>query len=152
KIEKLERNLKGIKDMEELPNILWVVDPRKEYIAVREARKMGIPIVAIVDTNCDPDEVDYVIPGNDDAIRAVRLLTSKIADAIIEGQHLYMEKVGLEMAVQEEVATEASEKTAVVEPAETGEEGVPEGAAIEASETEGEEFEEYEEYEEDWEE
>ena len=152
KIEKLERNLKGIKDMEELPNILWVVDPRKEYIAVREARKMGIPIVAIVDTNCDPDEVDYVIPGNDDAIRAVRLLTSKIADAIIEGQHLYMEKVGLEMAVQEEVATEASEKTAVVEPAETGEEGAPEGAAIEASETEGEEFEEYEEYEEDWEE
>lgn len=87
KLEKLRRFLEGIKDMEELPGALFIVDPRKEKIAVAEARKLDIPIVAIVDTNCDPDEVDYVIPGNDDAIRAVRLLTSKMADAVIEGLH-----------------------------------------------------------------
>jgi len=83
---KLEKYLGGIEGMRELPAALFVVDPRKEHIAVTEARKLGIPIVAIVDTNCDPDEVDYVIPGNDDAIRAVRLLTGKIADALIEGR------------------------------------------------------------------
>lgn len=142
KIEKLERNLKGIKDMEELPDILWVVDPRKEYIAVREARKMGIPIVAIVDTNCNPEDIDYVIPGNDDAIRAVKLLTSKIADAVIEGQHLYMEKVGLEMAAQEEAKEEA------VTPEEAPEKVEEAPSAEEVEEIE----EEYEEYEEDWEE
>ena len=84
--EKLERFLKGIKDMDELPGALFIVDTRKEQIAVREARKLGIPTVGIVDTNCDPDEIDYVIPGNDDAIRAVRLLTSKIADAVLEAK------------------------------------------------------------------
>jgi len=84
--EKLERFLKGIKDMDELPGVLFIVDTRKEQIAVREARKLGIPTVGIVDTNCDPDEIDYVIPGNDDAIRAVRLLTSKIADAVLEAK------------------------------------------------------------------
>jgi len=84
--ERLEKNLGGIKDMTELPQAVFIVDPRKERIAVQEARKLGIPIVAIVDTNCDPDEVDYVIPGNDDAIRAVKLLTEKIADAVIEGR------------------------------------------------------------------
>lgn len=83
--ERLTRFLGGIKEMEELPGVLFVVDPRKEKIAVAEARRLGIPIVAIVDTNCDPDEIDYVIPGNDDAIRAVRLITAKIADAVIEG-------------------------------------------------------------------
>ncbi|MBO8167765.1 MAG: 30S ribosomal protein S2 [Thermoanaerobacteraceae bacterium] len=83
--DKLQRFLGGVKDMTELPGALFIVDPRKERIAVAEARRLGIPIVAIVDTNCDPDEIDYVIPGNDDAIRAVRLLTSKIADAVIEG-------------------------------------------------------------------
>jgi small subunit ribosomal protein S2 len=83
--EKLERFLGGIKDMKQLPGAIFIVDPRKERIAVAEARRLGIPIVAIVDTNCDPDEVDYVIPGNDDAIRAVKLLTAKIADAVIEG-------------------------------------------------------------------
>ncbi len=82
--EKLERFLGGIKDMPGLPGALFVIDPRKEHIAVAEARRLGIPIVAIVDTNCDPDEVDYVIPGNDDAIRAVKLLTAKIADAVLE--------------------------------------------------------------------
>ena len=83
---KLEKYLGGIKDMDELPGALFVVDPRKEKIAILEARKLGIPVVAIVDTNCDPDEVDYVIPGNDDAIRAVKLITAKIADAVIEGR------------------------------------------------------------------
>ena len=86
-MEKLEKFLGGIKEMNRLPGALYVVDPRKERIAVAEARKLGIPIVAIVDTNCDPDEIDYVSPGNDDAIRAVRLLTSRMADAVIEGSH-----------------------------------------------------------------
>lgn len=83
--EKLQRFLGGIKEMETLPGALFVIDPRKEKIAIAEARRLGIPIVAIVDTNCDPDEVDYIIPGNDDAIRAVKLLTAKMADAAIEG-------------------------------------------------------------------
>ena len=86
KKEKLDRFLSGIKDMNKLPGAMFVVDPRKERIAVAEARLLKIPIVAIVDTNCDPDEIDYVIPGNDDAIRAVKLLSAKMADAIIEGR------------------------------------------------------------------
>ncbi len=85
-MEKLEKYLGGIKNMNDLPGALFVVDPRKERIAILEARRLGIPVVAIVDTNCDPDEVDYVIPGNDDAIRAVKLISAKIADAIIEGR------------------------------------------------------------------
>ena len=85
-MEKLEKYLGGIKEMNKLPGALFVVDPRKERIAVAEARKLNIPIVAIVDTNCDPDEVDYVIPGNDDAIRAVKLMTGRMADAIMEGR------------------------------------------------------------------
>ena len=85
-IEKLEKYLGGIKEMKKLPGALFVVDPRKEKIAVAEAKKLGIPVVAIVDTNCDPDEVDYVIPGNDDAIRAVKLIASTMANAIIEGR------------------------------------------------------------------
>ncbi len=84
-IEKLEKFLGGIKDMKDIPGALFIVDPRKERIAVAEAKKLGIPIVAIVDTNCDPDEIDYVIPGNDDAIRAVKLISGAIANAIIEG-------------------------------------------------------------------
>ncbi|QGG48200.1 30S ribosomal protein S2 [Heliorestis convoluta] len=83
--EKLERFLGGIKDMKELPGAIFIIDPRKERIAVAEARRLGIPLVGIVDTNCDPDEIDYVIPGNDDAIRAVKLLTAKMADAVLEG-------------------------------------------------------------------
>jgi small subunit ribosomal protein S2 len=82
--DRLEKFLGGIKGMKGLPSALFIIDPRKERIAVAEARKLGIPIVSIVDTNCDPDEIDYVIPGNDDAIRAVKLLTAKIADAVIE--------------------------------------------------------------------
>lgn len=85
-IEKLEKFLGGIKDMKQLPGALFIVDPRKERIAVSEARKLDIPIVSIVDTNCDPDEIDYIIPGNDDAIRAVKLISATIANAIIEGK------------------------------------------------------------------
>ena len=84
--DKLDRNLGGIKNMTKLPDVLFVVDPRKEHIAILEANNLGIPIVAIVDTNCDPDEVDYVIPGNDDAIRAVKLIAGKIASAVIEAR------------------------------------------------------------------
>lgn len=84
-MERLQKFLGGIKNMDKLPGALFIIDPRKERIAVAEARKLGLPIVAIVDTNCDPDEVDYVIPGNDDAIRAVKLLTAKMADAVLEG-------------------------------------------------------------------
>lgn len=98
--EKLERYLGGIKNMPELPGAIFVIDPRKEKIAVHEARKLGIPVIAVVDTNCDPDEIDYVIPGNDDAIRAVKLLTSVITDAVVEA------KQGFEEDVAEE-ATEA---------------------------------------------
>ncbi|MCL6616258.1 MAG: 30S ribosomal protein S2 [Anoxybacillus ayderensis] len=85
-LERLEKFLGGIKEMKELPDALFVIDPRKERIAVAEARKLNIPIIGIVDTNCDPDEIDYVIPANDDAIRAVKLLTAKIADAILEAK------------------------------------------------------------------
>ncbi len=99
--DKLERFLGGIKEMDRLPGALFIVDPRKERIAVAEARRMGIPIISIVDTNCDPDEIDYVIPGNDDAIRAVKLLTSKIADAVLEGIS------SVEEAVEEGTAAEA---------------------------------------------
>lgn len=111
----LEQNLAGIKEMPGLPDTLFVVDSHKEEIAVREARKLGIPVVAIVDTNCDPDLVDYVIPGNDDALRAIRLFTSRIADAILEGRQaavdkqLEAEKIAAEKAAEElEAAREAA--------------------------------------------
>jgi small subunit ribosomal protein S2 len=87
----LQQNLAGIKDMNGVPDLLFVIDSNKEAIAVKEARKLGIPVVAVVDTNCDPDEVDYVIPGNDDALRAIRLFTNKISDAVIEGRALATE-------------------------------------------------------------
>jgi small subunit ribosomal protein S2 len=88
----LDSNLAGIKDMPGLPDVVFVIDSNKEAIAVKEARRLGIPVVAIVDTNCDPDEVDWVIPGNDDALRAIRLFTSKIADAVVEGRALATEQ------------------------------------------------------------
>ncbi len=88
----LQQNLAGIKDMNGLPDLLFVIDSNKEAIAVKEARKLGIPVVGVVDTNCDPDEVDYVIPGNDDALRAIRLFTTKIADAVVEGRSLATEQ------------------------------------------------------------
>ncbi|MDO4548881.1 MAG: 30S ribosomal protein S2 [Clostridia bacterium] len=96
--EKLEKNLGGIREMKKLPSALFIVDPRKERIAVAEARILGIPIVAIVDTNCDPDEIDYVIPGNDDAIRAVKLIAGKMADAVLEGRQ--GEQDDMEQAVE----------------------------------------------------
>lgn len=156
-MEKLEKYLGGIKDMRKLPGALFVVDPRKERNAILEARKLGIPVVAIVDTNCDPDEVDYVIPGNDDAIRAVKLIASKIADAVIEanqgeqfstgdaegedkafgadeanaaGTELPAETVA-EAAT--EAAEEASAETAEETAAETVEEAAAEAEAAEAS-------------------
>jgi len=108
-MEKLEKFLGGIKNMTKLPGALFIVDPRKERIAVAEARKLSIPIVAIVDTNCDPDEIDYVIPGNDDAIRAVKLLTGRMADAVIEGrQGQAGEAEAAEAAEAEKAAADAS--------------------------------------------
>ncbi|MFZ6017378.1 MAG: 30S ribosomal protein S2 [Nitrospirota bacterium] len=113
---KLEKNLSGIKDMTDLPGAVFIIDPKKERIAVAEARKLSVPIVAIVDTNCDPDEVDYVIPGNDDAIRAIKLITSKIADAILEGKEMLStiaaqeaEKIQVEEKIQQEETAEISE-------------------------------------------
>jgi small subunit ribosomal protein S2 len=107
----LERNLSGIKDMSGLPGAIFIVDPKKERIAIAEARKLTVPVVAIVDTNCDPDEVDYVIPGNDDAIRAIKLITSKMADAVLEGREVLSkktaeeaEKAGVEEKIQQEEA------------------------------------------------
>lgn len=112
-MEKLEKYLGGIKNMKRVPGAMFVVDPRKERIAILEARKLGIPVVAIVDTNCDPDEIDYVIPGNDDAIRAVKLIAAKVADAVIEGRQ------------GEQLDTESQEAEAKInEGGETGEEAV----------------------------
>ncbi|MBQ5890619.1 MAG: 30S ribosomal protein S2 [Clostridia bacterium] len=106
-IEKLEKFLGGIQDMKELPGALFIVDPRKERIAVAEAKKLGIPIVAIVDTNCDPDEIDYVIPGNDDAIRAVKLIASAMASAVIEGRQGEQGSAAIEVTEEAEEATDA---------------------------------------------
>ena len=100
-IEKLEKFLGGIKEMKKQPDVLFIVDPRKEHIAVAEARRLGIPVVAIVDTNCDPDEIDYVIPGNDDAIRAVKLIAGAMASAIIEGREGKMGAAAVEEAAEE---------------------------------------------------
>lgn len=107
---KLEKWLCGIKEMKNLPAVIYVVDPHHEQIAIREARRLNIPIVAIVDTNCDPDMIDYPIPGNDDAIRSIRLITSSIADAIIEGKEIY-EKTLSEQQAQLEGAEFLSQKS-----------------------------------------
>ena len=126
--QKLERNLGGIKDMDGLPSALYVVDSRYEQIAVKEANKLGIPVVAIVDTNCDPDGIDYIIPGNDDAIRAIRLLTSLIANAVIKGKELYEEAVQAQTdkeAEEEAVEEQAQEKPSV--------EAAPEGTETKES-------------------
>lgn len=122
--DKLERFLGGIKEMNKLPGAIFIIDPKKERIAVAEARKLGIPTVAIVDTNCDPDEIDYVIPGNDDAIRAVKLITGKMADGIIEGHYANADQESFEdieeaivetvvEAVEEVVAQEVATEEAV---------------------------------------
>jgi small subunit ribosomal protein S2 len=115
----LQANLAGIKNMSRLPDAIFVIDSNKEQIAVREARKLGIPVVAVVDTNCDPSEVDYVIPGNDDALRAIRLFASKISDSAAEGSQLMSDKQVTEMAaaVYTEPAAEVSEEAAAAESA-----------------------------------
>ena len=121
--DKLEENLGGIKEMHTLPGALFVVDPKKEYIAVREARSLGIPVVGLVDTNCDPDTVDYVIPGNDDAIRAVKLIAGAMADAVIEareGEEGLAKRKEAEALAQAEANAETTET--VEEVAETQEE------------------------------
>jgi small subunit ribosomal protein S2 len=117
--EKLLTNLGGIRNMDEMPGALFIVDPKKERIAVSEAHKMGIPVVAIVDTNCDPDEIDYPIPGNDDAIRAVKLIVSKMADAVLEGRQgeqisdgVEYEEVPSDEEIEEAAAEEAKDELA----------------------------------------
>jgi small subunit ribosomal protein S2 len=113
----LQQNLAGIKEMNGLPDLLFVVDSNKEAIAVKEARKLGIPVVAVVDTNCDPDEVDYVIPGNDDALRAIRLFTTKVADAVIEGRALATEQdFAAEKVVSDETPAEENLEYAQFDP------------------------------------
>ena len=107
--DKLERNLGGIKDMKRLPDAIFIVDPKKEHICVQEAHTLGIPLIGIVDTNCDPEELDYVIPGNDDAIRAVKLIVSKMADAVIEAKQGEV----LEGAMEIEIPAQAFETEAV---------------------------------------
>ena len=108
-MEKLDKYLGGVKDMRKLPGALFVVDPRKEHNAISEARKLGIPIVAIVDTNCDPDEVDYVIPGNDDAIRSIRLISAAMASAVMEGRQGEDAETAAEGETAEAAAEEAAE-------------------------------------------
>jgi small subunit ribosomal protein S2 len=127
KSAKLERSLGGIKNMGRLPDIVYVVDPRKEDIAVQEARKMHIPLVAIVDSNCDPTVIDYPIPGNDDAIRAIRLLTSRMADAVLEGKKLAEERLqGLMDKEAAAAAVEAAAAPVAEAVAEPGAETAPE--------------------------
>ncbi|MBW2140142.1 MAG: 30S ribosomal protein S2 [Deltaproteobacteria bacterium] len=131
-MEKLRRNLGGIKDMDRLPGAIFVIDPRREKIAVSEARKLHIPVVAVVDSNCDPDEIDYVIPGNDDAIRAIRLMASRIADACIEGKDRLEEKMAAEAEVEQEAEEEAVEEAATGKPYVSDKPGTPmEGAQTE---------------------
>ena len=125
----LQANLAGIKNLAKLPDAVFVIDSNKEQIAVREARKLGIPVVAVVDTNCDPTEVDYVIPGNDDALRAIRLFASKIADSVIEGSQLLNDKQAADMAAG---VAEAQQAGAAEQPAE--------GSAIAAGIEEAPEF------------
>lgn len=119
---KLEKNLGGIKNMDDLPGAVFIVDPKREHIAVKEVKKMGIPVIAITDTNCDPDDIDYIIPGNDDAIRSIRLICSKIADACIAGHNLAEERLRAE--AEAEAKKEEAEKTEV--------------AVVQASEEKGE--------------
>jgi small subunit ribosomal protein S2 len=125
---KLEKILSGIKTMPDLPSMIFVIDPRKEEIAVHEANKLGIPVVAVVDTNCDPDNIDYVIPGNDDAIRAIRLMASKVADAVLEGrQAIAKEAAEAAAAAAQPAAAEAAEAAPVEVETDTEDETDEEG-------------------------
>jgi len=107
---KLEKNIGGIKDMDELPGAVFIVDPKREHIAVQEVKKLGIPVIAITDTNCDPDDIDYIIPGNDDAIRSIRLLCSKIADACATGHGLAEERMRAEAEAKKEEGKDLPDK------------------------------------------
>lgn len=119
-MEKLEKNLGGIKEMKEVPGVMFVVDPKKERIAILEARKLGIPVVGLIDTNCNPEDVDYAIPGNDDAIRAVKLITDVMANAVIEGRQ--GESLDSEVE-QEDVLSESTDApTSIEEVVESAEE------------------------------
>jgi len=122
----LQANLAGIKNMSRLPDAIFVIDSNKEQIAVREARKLGIPVVAVVDTNCDPSEVDYVIPGNDDALRAIRLFTSKISESIVEGSQMATDKQSAELAAAAAYTepAHAPEEAPAAEAAEAGGEDI----------------------------
>lgn len=120
-MEKLEKNLGGIKDMTELPGVLFIVDPKKERIAILEAKKLNIPIVGLIDTNCNPEDVDYAIPGNDDAIRAVKLIADVMANAVIEGRQGESFEV-VEEQVAEEMAETVSENPSIEEVVETAKE------------------------------
>ena len=108
-ITKLEYSLGGIKEMEKLPGIIFIIDPKKERIAAAEARKLGIPSVGLLDTNCDPDDIDYIIPGNDDAIKAIRLFNSKIADACIEGKRKFEERIQAESMKESDEAEDEND-------------------------------------------
>ena len=117
-MEKLERNLGGIKEMDKLPGVIFLVDPKKERIAILEAKKLGIPVVGLVDTNCNPEELDYPIPGNDDAIRAVKLIADVMANAVIEGK----QGESFEAEVEEQPTEETEEATSIEEVVEASEE------------------------------
>jgi len=117
---KLEKNLGGIKNMDELPGAVFIVDPKREKIAVKEAKRLQIPVIAIADSNCDPDEIDFIIPGNDDAIRAIRLITSKMADACIEGHALAEQRLREEDRLRKEQEAASEETPAAVEPGKGG--------------------------------
>ena len=128
--QRLNKNLSGVKDMNKLPGAIVIIDPKKETIAVAEARKLSIPIVALVDTNCDPDDIDYVIPGNDDAIRSIRLISSKMTDAVLEGKAILnkkkedaAEKIAIEQKIAEEEKQEAAAQEAATKEAATPEAG-----------------------------
>jgi small subunit ribosomal protein S2 len=125
----LQANLAGIKNMTRLPDTIFVIDSNKEQIAVREARKLGIPVVAVVDTNCDPSEVDYVIPGNDDALRAIRLFASKIADSVVEGANLMSDKQAAELAAG--IASTQPKTAPEIEVAEVAANGAAEDISME---------------------
>jgi len=114
-ILKLQKNIGGIKDMDELPGAVFIVDPKREHIAVQEVKKIGIPVIAITDTNCDPDNIDYIIPGNDDAIRSIRLLCSKIADACAAGHALAEERLRAEAEAMKDANKDLSDKSDVIE-------------------------------------
>ena len=129
--QRLDKNLSGVKEMNKLPGAIFIIDPKKESIAIAEARKLAIPIVALVDTNCDPDGIDYIIPGNDDAIRSIRLLSSKMADACLEGKNI------LNKSLEDAAAQEAAEKAVAAQEAAEKEAAAQEAAAEKAKEAAG---------------